>query len=56
MEYRGFIEEDKRLTHAVNTMDEFIKDNSTAMTEMGFYDLADRVIKKICKESRGTTG
>ena len=37
-------------------MAEFIKDNTEAMTEMGFYDLANRVIKKIYKESKGITG
>jgi flagellar biosynthesis protein FlhG len=56
MEYMGFIEEDKRLIHAINNMSEFIKDNTEAMTEMGFYDLANRVIKKIYKESKGITG
>jgi len=56
MEYMGFIEEDKRLTHAVNNMAEFMKDSTGAMTEMGFYDLASRVIKKIYKESKGITG
>jgi flagellar biosynthesis protein FlhG len=56
MEYMGFIEEDKRLINAINNMAEFIKDNTEAMTEMGFYDLANRVIKKIYKESKGITG
>jgi len=56
LEYMGFIEEDKRLIQAINTMADFMKDNSTAMTEMGFYDLASRVIKKIYKESKGITG
>jgi flagellar biosynthesis protein FlhG len=56
MEYMGFIEEDKILINAINNMAEFIKDNTEAMTEMGFYDLANRVIKKIYKESKGITG
>lgn len=56
MEYMGFIEEDKRLINAVNNMADFMKEDTGAMTEMGFYDLASRVIKKIYKESRGITG
>jgi len=56
MEFMGFIEEDKRLIQAINNMAEFMKDNTEVMTEMGFYDLASRVIKKIYKESKGMTG
>jgi flagellar biosynthesis protein FlhG len=56
MEYMGFIEEDKRLINAVNNMPDFMKEDTGAMTEMGFYDLASRVIKKIYKESKGITG
>lgn len=53
LEYMGFIEEDKRLIHAINNMADFMKDNTRAMTEMGFYDLASRIIKNIYKESKG---
>jgi flagellar biosynthesis protein FlhG len=56
VEYMGFIEEDKRLIQAVNNMSQFMKDSTEAMTEMGFYDLASRIIKKIYKESRGISG
>jgi len=52
----GFTEEDKRLIQAVNTMAEFMKDNTGGMTEMGFYALASRVMKNIYKESRVITG
>lgn len=56
LEYMGFVEEDKRLIHAINNMCEFMKDSTEAMTEMGFYDLASRIIKRIYKESKGISG
>jgi hypothetical protein len=55
-EYMGFIEKDKRLIQAINTMAEFMKDNSGAMIEMGYYALASRLMKKIYQEPRGITG
>ena len=50
-EYLGFIEYDRRLDKSVNKMAGFLKDSTGVMTEMGFYDLASKLIKKIYRES-----
>ncbi len=51
-EYLGFIEYDKRLDRSINKMAEFLKDSTTVMTDMGFYDLASKLVRKIYKESK----
>ena len=50
-EYLGLIEYDKRLDRSINKMDDFLKDSTAVMTDMGLYDLASKLIKKIYKES-----
>ena len=50
-EYLGFIEYDKRLDRSINNMADFLKDSTAVMTDMGLYDLASKLIKKIYKES-----
>ena len=50
-EYLGFIEYDKRLDRSINKMAEFLKNSTDVMTDMGFYDLASKLVRKIYKES-----
>jgi len=52
-EYMGFIEYSAILDKSVNRMASFLSDGSDIMTKIGFYDLANKVIRKIYKESRG---
>lgn len=52
-EYLGFIEHDKRLLRSINKMSNFLKDGTEIMTDMGFYDLANKVVKRIYKKSKG---
>jgi flagellar biosynthesis protein FlhG len=54
-EYMGFIEYSAMLDKSVNRMATFLSNNSEIMTEIGFYDLANKVIGKLYKESRGLT-
>ena len=54
-EYMGFIEYSAMLDKSVNRMASFLSDSSDIMTEIGFYDLANKVIRKIYKESRELT-
>jgi MinD-like ATPase involved in chromosome partitioning or flagellar assembly len=51
-EYLGFTEYDKRLDRSINKMAEFLKDSTTVMTDMGFYDLASKLVRKMYKESK----
>ncbi len=50
-EYLGFIEYDKRVDKSINRMADFLKDGMGIITEMGFYDLASKIVKKMYKES-----
>jgi MinD-like ATPase involved in chromosome partitioning or flagellar assembly len=50
-EYLGLIEYDKRLDRSINKMADFLKDSTAVMTDMGLYDLASKLVKKIYKES-----
>jgi flagellar biosynthesis protein FlhG len=50
-EYLGCIEYDKRLDRSINNMADFLKNSTAVMTDMGLYDLASKLIKKIYKES-----
>jgi flagellar biosynthesis protein FlhG len=52
-EYMGFIEYSAILDRSVNRMASFLSDGSDIMTKIGFYDLANKVIRKLYKESRG---
>ncbi len=54
-EYLGFIEYDKRMDKSVNKMSDFLSDGTgnTVMTEMGFYDLANKLVNKMYKKSKG---
>ncbi len=54
-EYLGFIEYDKRMDKSVNKMSDFLSDGTgnTIMTEMGFYDLSNKLVKKMFKDSKG---
>jgi len=51
-EYMGFIEYSAMLDQSVNRMSSFVSDGSEIMTKIGFYDLANKVIRKLYKESR----
>jgi flagellar biosynthesis protein FlhG len=52
-EYLGFIEYDKTLDKSVNRMAEFLNEGSDIITKIGFYDLANKIVKKLYKESKG---
>jgi len=52
-EYMGFIEYSAMLDKSVNRMASFLNDGSDIITKIGFYDLANKVIRKLYKESRG---
>jgi len=52
-EYMGFIEYSAMLDRSVNKMSSFLSDSTDIMTKIGFYDLANKVIRKLYKESQG---
>ena len=54
-EYMGFIEYSAMLEKSVNQMATFLNDGSDIMTQMGFYDLANKLISKLYRESRRLT-
>ncbi|MDH4028127.1 MAG: P-loop NTPase [Nitrospirota bacterium] len=49
----GYITHDKRLERSINRMGDFLKNSTEVITEMGFYDLSNRIIKNLYKESIG---
>jgi flagellar biosynthesis protein FlhG len=49
----GYITYDKRLDRSINQMGDFLKNSAEIITEMGFYDLSNRIIKNLYKESIG---
>lgn len=51
-EYLGFIQYDKRVDKSVNKMADFLKDGTEIITEIGFYDLASKIVRKLYKESK----